>query len=488
MTTILATYSAEDNKLRLYASERLDAETYARVKDAGFQWAPKQELFVAPKWTPAREDLCMELAGDIEPEEMTLAERAEIKAARLDGYAENRARDANAFQRVASELSRAFEGGQPILVGHHSERKARKTQERMHSAMSNSVKATKAVSYWQYRAAGVEHHANRKNDPRVRARRIKTLLVELRDHQRDLNHAAICLKLWTKAETEEQIAKLVNVSHIATGPLVRWEASSDLRAGKTTLQEERSRAINNANAILNSEYRRRWIDHILNRLGFEREELGAVELFTGELTPVILQAFAREHGAFKPKATKQEDGGFKLESLAPLPLHIGEGYELELSADEWCRLMQSCGHSVEAAKPRRTSNKPAPMPLINPTRKEAEQLQRIWNTYATAPEKNVVKEMAQKVFSANSKGDYAPCKTIDIDANGTQVRSVWRGHKLVNSGEPVARVRILVNGSVMNKANGVIHLTDKPTKPLPVDLDAAEQVAIAAMEARKATA
>ena len=37
MTTIAATYSPEDNKLRLYASQRLDAETYARVKEAGFK-------------------------------------------------------------------------------------------------------------------------------------------------------------------------------------------------------------------------------------------------------------------------------------------------------------------------------------------------------------------------------------------------------------------------------------------------------------------
>ena len=45
------TYSPEDNKLRLYPLSRLDAETYAQVKSAGFSWAPKQELFVAPAWT-----------------------------------------------------------------------------------------------------------------------------------------------------------------------------------------------------------------------------------------------------------------------------------------------------------------------------------------------------------------------------------------------------------------------------------------------------
>ena len=72
MITFTATYSAEDNKLRFYASERLDEELYKRVRELGFKYAPKQELFVAPKWTPSREDMCIELAGEITAEETTL--------------------------------------------------------------------------------------------------------------------------------------------------------------------------------------------------------------------------------------------------------------------------------------------------------------------------------------------------------------------------------------------------------------------------------
>jgi hypothetical protein len=49
------TYSPEDNKLRLYSSTRLDRELYARVRGTGLIYAPKQELFVAPVWTPERE-------------------------------------------------------------------------------------------------------------------------------------------------------------------------------------------------------------------------------------------------------------------------------------------------------------------------------------------------------------------------------------------------------------------------------------------------
>lgn len=85
-----ATYSPDDNKLRLYAVSRLDPETYKKVHDAGFRWAPKQALFVAPAWTPGREDVLLSLAGEIEDEDSTLAERQEARAERFTGYSGNR--------------------------------------------------------------------------------------------------------------------------------------------------------------------------------------------------------------------------------------------------------------------------------------------------------------------------------------------------------------------------------------------------------------
>jgi hypothetical protein len=63
MTSFTATYSPDDNKLRLYASARLDAETYARIKAAGFRWAPVQSLFIAPMWTPERLRTMAEASG-----------------------------------------------------------------------------------------------------------------------------------------------------------------------------------------------------------------------------------------------------------------------------------------------------------------------------------------------------------------------------------------------------------------------------------------
>ena len=393
MTTITATYSPEDNKIRLYASSRLDAETYARVKAAGFVWAPKQELFVAPKWTPAREDLAMELAGEIEAEEMTLAERAAIKAERLDNLAHKRRREAVSLHRHANELSEAFYMGQPILIGHHSERKARKTKERMDAAQEKAGKAERVANYWLYRAEGVEHYANMKNAPKVRANRIKALLAELRDLQRGINAGYKALEIWAKLTTDEQILfALGRMSSDVT--LCGWDTWSKVDRGEMTPEEARRHSIATAELRVNGPNRKRWIDHVLNRLAFERSMLGEVPRYDGELTPVIIQAFAREHGAEKPKCTVIEDGYFMLESPVPLPAHISDRSYLELSDDEWRDVMRACGYVVPARKA-------AAPPILNLDVAEIQAKSRA--TYRGAPEiefirvARVTKEQYSKV-------------------------------------------------------------------------------------------
>lgn len=372
-----ATYSPEDNKLRLYPFSRLDAETYERVKAAGFKWAPKQELFVAPKWTCAREDLALELAGEIEPEEMTLAERAQMKADRLDGIAAKRAEQASAFSRAAREISERFAMGQPILIGHHSERKARKDKERMDAALSKAARAHDAVGYWNYRAAGVERFANMKNDPRVRARRIKTLLAELRDLQRRLNTAHKALEMWEKLTTDNLIRMA-----LGRGDMVSYNLYSAVERGEVTPQEAKEKAMAGARSIIESNNLSRWISHTLNRLAYEREMLGPVPRFEGEITPTLLQMFVREHGADKPKGAKVDEDLFTIECEAPLPAHIADGASVELSGDEWRDLMQACGYVPPAKKPAKPpilnfKAESGKISVVNPYRREEEILPQV---------------------------------------------------------------------------------------------------------------
>lgn len=140
-----ATYSPEDNKLRLYSDARLGSDTYARVKAAGFKWAPKQDLFVAPLWTPEREDLLLSLCDEIGDEDTGLVERAESRADRFEDYSDKRERDAHSAKAAVDQLADGIPLGQPILVGHHSERRARKDAERIERGMRRAVQLWRTV-------------------------------------------------------------------------------------------------------------------------------------------------------------------------------------------------------------------------------------------------------------------------------------------------------------------------------------------------------
>lgn len=470
MTTYTATYSAEDNKLRLYASSRLDSETYTRVSGMGFKWAPKQGLFVAPMWTPEREDLCIELAGEIDAEETTLVDRAAMKAERLDNISDKRAREASTYHAAAHRISERFAAGQPILVGHHSERKARKDKERMDSAMQNAVAAYKAINYWRYRAEGVERHASMKADPGVRARRIKTLLAELRDCQRDINHAKKCLKLWTEIAQvgdQDKRAELTRY-YVGAHSVAPFSLYSALEKGEVSVDQAIEKCLTHHEKVSESPVLFRWINHILNRLEYERSELGNVPRFEGELTPVILQAFAREQGVDKPAAEKS-DKGYSLKSPVDLPVHIGDGDTLDLTADEWRNLMQSAGHTVEIKQRQQSAR--VNIPLVSPTQEDAEKLQRIWNKDASASKygkPSELRPMTQAHYSANSGGTYSHFETITLDERG---RKIWNSHSARGKNQkPVCRVRVS-HGGEMYSADRVIVITDKAGKNLPFDLD-----------------
>jgi hypothetical protein len=175
-----ATYSPEDNKLRFYPAGRLDSEDYATAKACGFRWAPRQELFVCPAWNPQAEDLLEMWCGEIGDEDTTLGERAAQRAERFEGYSDNRARDAEQAHDAVQAITEGIPLGQPILIGHHSEKRARKDQEKIERGMDRALKAWKTSEYWEWRAKGAIADAKYKERPEVRARRIKRLEAERR--------------------------------------------------------------------------------------------------------------------------------------------------------------------------------------------------------------------------------------------------------------------------------------------------------------------
>ena len=275
-TTFDATYDPADDKLRLRASSRLDAETYARVKGAGFGWAPKQNLFYAV-WTPAREDLLAELAGEIGDEETSLEERAAQRAERFEGYKGKRAQDAERARASVSAIADNIPLGQPAIIGHHSERHARRDADKIENGMRKAVKMWETSQYWRDRAAGAIHHARYKELPAVRARRIKTLEADQRKHQRDMAECEKYAATWRKLSDPNSIKRkdgtlltlaerVVFLARIGAG--CRYELQGRLEKGEITPEAAQESVITGHEA--SAGFERRWISHLDNRLAYER--------------------------------------------------------------------------------------------------------------------------------------------------------------------------------------------------------------------------
>lgn len=173
------------------------------------------------------------------------------------------------------------------------------------------------------------------------------------------SNAYSCIDLWTKIQNEtdknikSKACKYYLNSRITTG-----ETTPNLRENPLEKQLL-EKTITESQAIeicsyhhktqAESQYYRRWITHILNRIAYEREQLGGTPLFKGQLTATILKAFAREYGADKPKAT-ESGNAWTLSSSIPLPEHIANASEIELNATEWCLLMHMLNYDVPQQK------------------------------------------------------------------------------------------------------------------------------------------
>jgi hypothetical protein len=295
------TYSPDDNKLRLYASLRLDEETYKKVHDAGFRWAPKQGLFVAPAWTPGREDVLLSLAGDIGDEDSTLFDRQEQRAERFNDYSDKRAGESERELAHVDALASAIPFGQPILVGHHSERRARRDAQKIENGMKRAVMLFERAEYWEERAQASLRHAKYKERPDVRYRRIKKIEAELRKAEKHIARSEKYLTMWRAQTLDLKMALLVsNYDHIYASFTLdkyprpaeksQYEGSMSLHSALSediiTFEQARDIAIRCHERTIR--HRQRWVHHYRNRLSYERamlDESGGVVTRTQEFEP-----------------------------------------------------------------------------------------------------------------------------------------------------------------------------------------------------------
>lgn len=125
---------------------------------------------------------------------MTYRERREAKARRLREWADKRDAKAATQLDTAHRIADGIPMGQPILVGHHSEKRARRDAQRIDTNMRNGMENRDKAAEFRRRADGIEHAASNAiySDDRDAAEALTARLAKL-EAQRDRWKAANAL-------------------------------------------------------------------------------------------------------------------------------------------------------------------------------------------------------------------------------------------------------------------------------------------------------
>lgn len=484
MSKYTATYSAEDNKLRLYVG-RVPRDEYEALRKEGWASTPKQDCDFVATWTPGREDTALSYLADDEDigdEDYSPEERAADRAERFEEYRDKRAAEAGG-------LADRFEAG-PSAFGHQNRARAERQARRHDRLRVHAVSQWSKAEYWQERTKGVIAHALYRSSAPVRRGRIKKLEAELRSviasYTPQDNPPSIINQQaydWTTGQYKYDGAP---VPHVWVGPKGRggsWVELSSLEAIK------RGSA--------------RWVAHYELRLAYERAMLEAeggaasnAEMepggwigkyqiqkvnksnTTGRVVSVVILAPKGSWGS--RRGHLREGEGAK---LVPCLLNIERmGEEVYRAPTD-----EERAEFIRATAERKAEEKakaPPVAPLINPTDEDAERLQALWNSWGEASHKkhsrfgdykpSTVLRLTQAEYSARSKGTYSHYETADITERLKIKRRSTMGRDLAGR-VVVFKIRIAPTNEMSYAPKRVIILTDKPQKPIP--WEAAEVVA-----------
>lgn len=141
---------------------------------------------------------------------MTRKERQEARAERYRQFAENAEKRATAAFNASSAAVENIPLGQPILVGHHSEKAHRRALERSNGAMMLSVHESEKAAYYRQKAEAVENNDNIYIGDEDAVERLTKKIAELTALQEQMKGAnkVIRAKSLTDAEKIEALIHL----------------------------------------------------------------------------------------------------------------------------------------------------------------------------------------------------------------------------------------------------------------------------------------
>ncbi len=431
------TFCMDDDKLRIYSGYRFSDSVKDAIKEAGFRWAPKQECWYTV-WSIKAEDLCLQISGSIEDEDISPEERAADRAERFAGYRDKR-------RHEAGYHADRFEAG-PDAHGFQNPARAERAAARHDRQRDTALCQWSKAEYWQSRTAGVISHALHRSDAATRRGRILEIEKEIR--RIEANYTP-CPKTRHIMDTDcwsDDKNALHEKAWCGSGRGGHWVRVDRLDAIKASYA--------------------RYIDHLNMRLIYENAMLANeggkaadVEMVAGGwLGSHQIQKVNRSAvtGRVVSVALWGEETGYYKET----------GYKERTTRKVLRNInIERCGESVYRAPTpeelaefngtRKAKKDATPtIPTINPTKEDAQRLQDAWNAAALATGKTTkvveIEEMTQAQFSRSLKHEYVFITEVTIGGQTIKMR-LARGGGFYD----------------YHAAKQVIVLTDKPQKALP---------------------
>lgn len=520
--TFSCSYSPEDDKLRITASDRFSDDIKERIKAAGFRWAGAQGIWVC-YWSVDAEDLCLAIAPDIGDEDYSPAERSADRAERFSGYRDKR-------RSEAGQLADRYDSG-PSVVGNQNMARAERIAGRHDRVRRNALSQWSKAEYWQSRTQGVIDHALYRLKPGVRRARLIRLESELRKLESRRDSSIAFWNKWKQIAAMDDLDEQTKVAAAYSGrnggsywdcthpdgeqfgehslhrlmvPVTdeddkpKWRAITGAEAAAIALSKFPEKGPGAEGSVTD-----RWVKHFQHRIAYEKAMIDAEGGMARDVD-MIPGGFIGRHQILKvnkspatrlvvsvavwgPHPYRRDADGNP--EFGPQTINIERLGETAYRPPSDAELATFQREQAERKKAAAKSKPKAPT-LVNPTVEDAERLQELLNAEGKDKARDGVNYVGSEVllltqakYSALSKGAYAKTETRTLHACGRLSRmasNLWtaEGKAYDDSlGEAVCKLRTCsAGGASWTAPRRIVVLTDKPQKPIQLDWSTLESV------------
>lgn len=178
-----ATYNKATGWIQIKFEEKPDRKILDELKAEGFRYRPKSRTWAA-KANSVREELIEKLAGKIE--EVSYEVDPQKRAEKYQRLADKYKKQADEYYESERKILSVIPPGQPILVGHHSERRHRRDLERAERNRKKGMEARELAEKYQRLANEQKYIVEKGENPKTIYNRIKKLESEERSLKRQI--------------------------------------------------------------------------------------------------------------------------------------------------------------------------------------------------------------------------------------------------------------------------------------------------------------